>query len=105
MGKREKGREREMGRERRREREGVSEREKGRERRGERERVIKTACPPCSFATFIVAFLICMQEDLDGSAQFLVSVVSADSPVRNSLSLLPFLLLTHKPPSLYSKPK
>lgn len=49
------------------------------------EGAIKPACPPCSFATFIVAFLICMQRDLDGAPVGL-SVVSADSVLTNAHS-------------------
>lgn len=70
----------ERGRKRGRERDikGGKEREKG-----GGEGAIKPACPPCSFATFIVAFLICMQRDLD-SAPVGLSVVSADSVVRKN---------------------
>lgn len=53
-------------------------------REGEEDRgALKPACPPCCFATFIVAFLICMQRDLD-SIPVGLSVVSADSVVREN---------------------
>lgn len=68
---------------RKRERDIKREKEREREGGGRVEGAIKPACPPCSFATFIVAFLICMQRDLDGAPVGL-SVVSADSVVREN---------------------
>ena len=66
---------------------------------GRMEGATKPAGPPCCFATFIVAFLICMQRDLD-SIPVGLSVVSADSAVRENTHMhaKPQKTHTHNPP-------